>query len=85
MRFVWMAIVGLIVGIIARFVYPGAVPIGWIASILLGIGGSFLAGTIGGLIHRPANGNAIHPAGFFYSVIGAMLIIFIARNVLHMV
>ncbi|MEO6716475.1 MAG: GlsB/YeaQ/YmgE family stress response membrane protein [Novosphingobium sp.] len=85
MRFVWMAIVGLIVGIIARFIYPGPIPIGWIASILLGIAGSFLAGTIGGMIHRPADGNAIQPAGFFYSVIGAILIIFIARNVLHMV
>ena len=37
MRYISMAIVGLIVGIIARFIYPGAVPIGWIASILLGI------------------------------------------------
>jgi uncharacterized membrane protein YeaQ/YmgE (transglycosylase-associated protein family) len=85
MRYISMAIVGLIVGIIARFVYPGAVHIGWIASILLGIGGSFLAGTIGGLIHKSPNGNAIHTAGFFYSVIGALAIIFIARNVLHMV
>ena len=85
MRFVWMAIVGLIVGIIARYIYPGAVHLGWIASILLGIGGSFLAGTIGGLIHRPAGDNAIHPAGFVYSIIGALLIIFVARNVLHMV
>ena len=85
MRFVWMAIVGLIVGIIARFVYPGAVHIGWIASILLGIGGSFVAGMLGGLIHKSANGDAVHPAGFFYSIIGALLIIFIARNVLHLV
>ncbi len=85
MRYISMAIVGLIVGIIARFIYPGAVPIGWIASILLGIGGSFLAGTVGGLIHKPADGNGIHPAGFIYSIIGALAIIFVARNVLHMV
>ena len=85
MRYVSMAIVGLIVGIIARFIYPGAVQLGWIASILLGIGGSFVAGTVGGLIHKPADGNAIHPAGFVYSIIGALAIIFIARNVLHLV
>ena len=85
MRFVWMALTGLIVGLIARFIYPGAVHLGWIASILLGIGGSFLAGTLGDLIHKPANGSSVHPAGFFYSIIGALLIIFVARNVLHLV
>jgi uncharacterized membrane protein YeaQ/YmgE (transglycosylase-associated protein family) len=85
MQYVSMAIVGLIVGIIARFIYPGAVHLGWIASIILGIAGSFLAGTVGGLIHKPADGKAVHPAGFVYSIIGALVIIFVARNVLHLV
>jgi len=30
---------GLFIGILARFFYPGAVQMGWIATILLGIGG----------------------------------------------
>jgi uncharacterized membrane protein YeaQ/YmgE (transglycosylase-associated protein family) len=34
---------GLIIGALARFFYPGAVQMGWIATILLGIGGSLLA------------------------------------------
>ena len=37
---------GLIVGALARFFYPGAVEMGWIATILLGIGGSLLAGLV---------------------------------------
>ena len=37
---------GLIVGALARFFYPGAVDMGWVATILLGIGGSLLAGLV---------------------------------------
>ena len=37
---------GLIVGALARWFYPGAVEMGWLATIALGIGGSLLAGLI---------------------------------------
>lgn len=40
-------IVGLIVGLVARFLKPGDDSMGWIMTILLGIGGSLLA-TYGG-------------------------------------
>ncbi len=85
MQYVVMAITGLIVGIIARFVYPGAVPLGLIASTLLGLAGSFLAGFIGRMLHKGSNDQPFHPAGFVYSVLGALILIFIARNVLHLV
>ncbi len=39
MQYVVMIVVGLIVGILARFLYPGAVHMGLIASALLGIAG----------------------------------------------
>jgi uncharacterized membrane protein YeaQ/YmgE (transglycosylase-associated protein family) len=85
MQYIGMAIVGLIVGILARFFYPGTVHIGWIASLVLGIAGSYLAGFIGNLIHKRDNSQPFHPAGFVYSILGAMLIIFIARHLLHLV
>ena len=85
MHYVGMAVIGLIVGIIARFIYPGAVHMGLIASIILGIAGSFLAGMVGSTIHKPADGSSFHPAGFVYSIVGALVIIFLARNVLHLV
>jgi uncharacterized membrane protein YeaQ/YmgE (transglycosylase-associated protein family) len=84
MQYVSMAIIGLITGIVARFVYPGAVHMGWISSIVLGILGSYLAGFIGGMIHKK-EGGGFHPAGFVYSVLGALVLIFVARNVLHLV
>jgi uncharacterized membrane protein YeaQ/YmgE (transglycosylase-associated protein family) len=78
-----MIVVGLIVGILARFLYPGAVHMGILMTIILGIVGSFAAGLIGALIHRDS-GEGFHPAGFFYSIIGAIIVIFLARNVFHL-
>jgi len=40
------AISGLVVGVLARWFYPGAVEMGWIATILLGLGGSLVAGLV---------------------------------------
>ena len=85
MYYIGLAIVGLIVGIISRFLYPGEVPMGLIMSMVLGIAGSFLAGFIGSMIHRRADGAAFSRAGFIYSIIGSMLLIFLARNVFHWV
>lgn len=86
MHYVIMAVVGLVVGILARFIYPGAVPMGLFPSILLGIGGSYLAGFLGRFIHGGAEGGKpFHPAGFLYSIVGAVLLIFIFRTVLHLV
>lgn len=65
---------GLIVGILARFFYPGAVTMGWLWTIGLGIAGSLLAGM---LTSRGATG--FHRAGFIASIIGAMVLIFLGR------
>lgn len=76
MRYVGMALVGLVVGILARFFYPGHIPLGIIGTSLLGIAGSYFAGFLGNAIHgRGQDGFA--PASFFWSVIGAMLLIFL--------
>lgn len=65
---------GLMVGVLARWFYPGAVEMGWIATILLGIGGSLLAGLI------TSRGRAdFHRAGCLASLLGAMALIFIGR------
>ena len=84
MNIIRMLVVGLIVGILARFFYPGAVPMGLVMSAVLGIAGSFAAGFIGGLIHKDS-GEGLHPVGIFYSVLGAMVLIFLARTVFHIV
>lgn len=79
MHIVVMIVVGLIVGILARFFYPGAVHMGLIASALLGIAGSFLAGLAGRALHPSTRDQPFHPAGFIYSIIGAIVLIFVGR------
>ena len=65
---------GLIIGVIARFLYPGSVDMGWVATILLGIGGSLVAGLI------TSRGSAdFNRAGCLASVVGAVVLIFVGR------
>ncbi len=67
-------IVGAIIGALARFVMPGEQKMGWILTILLGIGGSVVAGFIGGALgwYQPGQG-----AGWIASVLGAVLLLFV--------
>ena len=78
MHIVRMLIVGLIVGILARFFYPGPVHLSWLYSIVLGVAGSLLAGLVAKAVH-PNAGEPFHPAGFIASIIGAMVLIWLGR------
>ncbi|EPL4391388.1 Na+/H+ antiporter NhaC family protein [Pseudomonas aeruginosa] len=62
-------IVGLIVGLVARFLKPGDDSMGWIMTILLGIGGSLLATYGGQAIGFYQAGQA---AGFIGAVVGGL-------------
>src|SRR5262245_44955233 len=71
-----MIVVGLIVGAIAKLLMPGDDPGGIIVTMLLGIGGSVLAGWIG----RAAGWyTAGEPVGFIASIVGAIIILAIYR------
>ncbi|MBK6602213.1 MAG: GlsB/YeaQ/YmgE family stress response membrane protein [Betaproteobacteria bacterium] len=67
-------IVGFVVGLLARFFYPGAVNLGFWMTTLLGIGGSVVGGLIAGLLFKSGDGK-FTPAGWIMSIIGAMLLI----------
>ncbi|MES2512146.1 MAG: GlsB/YeaQ/YmgE family stress response membrane protein [Pseudomonadota bacterium] len=64
--------IGLIVGLIARFVKPGDDKLGWIMTIVLGIAGALLAGFAGRALGLYLPGE---PAGFIASVIGAVVLL----------
>jgi len=72
-------IVGFIVGVLARFFYPGAVPLGFWLTVALGIGGSIVGGLIGSLIWKSPDGK-FHPAGWIMSIIGALLLLWVYIN-----
>ena len=73
---IWVILIGLLVGAIAKFLMPGRDPGGIIVTILLGIGGSMFANWLG--INMGIYG-AGEFAGLIGSVIGAMLLLGIYR------
>jgi uncharacterized membrane protein YeaQ/YmgE (transglycosylase-associated protein family) len=44
---------------------------------ILGIAGSLIGGFIGRLISKPPEGSKFHPAGFFLSLLGAVVLLVI--------
>ena len=76
MGIIWMIVVGFVVGLLARFFYPGAVDLGFWMTSLLGIGGSLVGGVIGGLIWKSSEGK-FQPAGLILSIIGSMILIWV--------
>lgn len=76
LHFVWMFVVGIVVGAIARFIMPGSEHIGLLMTGVLGVAGSFVGGLIARLFSQPAEGSPIHPAGLVLSVIGALILLY---------
>ncbi|MEO7324620.1 MAG: GlsB/YeaQ/YmgE family stress response membrane protein [Dokdonella sp.] len=81
MSWLWMFIVGLIVGVVAKFLMPGKDPGGFFITGLLGIAGMFLGGWLSSVIlgtHLSATGS-IEPSGFIGGVIGSLILLAIYR------
>lgn len=74
MEYVWMVIVGFVVGLIARAILPGTQSLGLILTAVLGIAGSFLAGFVGQALGWYHAGQG---AGFIGSVVGAIALLFV--------
>jgi uncharacterized membrane protein YeaQ/YmgE (transglycosylase-associated protein family) len=75
-----LILIGLVAGAVARLVVPGRDPMGILATIVLGIVGSFVGGFIWNLIqyHRLAP-HKFHLAGILGSILGAILVLVILR------
>jgi len=78
MQYVWMALVGFVVGLIARAILPGSQSIGIILTTILGIVGSLVAGFVGQALNLYQAGQG---AGFVGSIVGAILVLFIYSKV----
>jgi uncharacterized membrane protein YeaQ/YmgE (transglycosylase-associated protein family) len=68
---------GLIAGVIAKFLMPGRDPGGCIVTMLLGIAGALLAGFVGRLAGFYKEGQS---AGFIAAIVGAVVILAIYRQ-----
>lgn len=69
MGFIWMILVGLVAGALAKAIMPGKDPGGILVTILLGIGGSIVGGMLFGLLGMSGG------SGLVGSVIGALLLL----------
>jgi uncharacterized membrane protein YeaQ/YmgE (transglycosylase-associated protein family) len=70
---VFLALFGLVVGALARLALPGPDPMGILATIGLGLAGSFL----GGIVAHIFLGNG---GGVIFAVLGAILILYLYRR-----
>lgn len=80
---IWSLVVGLIVGILARTLLPGSQHLSLLMTALFGIAGSFVGGFVGGLIKKPEDGAKFHPAGIIMSIIGTMILMYVAGMIIH--
>ena len=78
---IWMIIIGFIAGLIARAVVPGVDALGFWMTTGLGIVGSIVGGLIGRVFSKPADGAMFHPAGILLSIVGAVIVLFVAKMV----
>jgi uncharacterized membrane protein YeaQ/YmgE (transglycosylase-associated protein family) len=69
-------IIGLVVGIFAKFLIPGKDPGGFIITAILGIAGSFLATWLGRALGWYQEGAT---AGWIASIIGAIILLVLYR------
>ena len=77
---IWMLLIGLVVGALAKLVMPGKDPGGIFVTMLLGIAGAVAAGFIGRLLGLYASGQR---AGFIMSTLGAILLLALYRLITH--
>jgi uncharacterized membrane protein YeaQ/YmgE (transglycosylase-associated protein family) len=79
LHIIWMIILGLIVGALARLLVPGRQPMGWIATAVLGIVGAYIGGTLGSVVFPPHHFTITPPIkhSFLGALVGAVILLLI--------
>jgi uncharacterized membrane protein YeaQ/YmgE (transglycosylase-associated protein family) len=80
LNLIGIIVTGFCVGVLARYFYPGAVEMGFWMTVLLGIGGALVAGALGSMAKGQNAATGINRTGCLSSLLGAMLLIFIGRQ-----
>jgi uncharacterized membrane protein YeaQ/YmgE (transglycosylase-associated protein family) len=76
----FLLIFGTIAGYLARLLVPGPDPMGFFATVALGVVGSFIGGFLGYLIfNEDFDEGGLQPSGIIGSVIGAIIALLIWR------
>lgn len=76
MHILWMLIIGLVAGAIAKLIMPGKDPGGIIVTMLIGVAGALIAGFLGRALGWYDHGEG---AGFIASILGAIALLAVYR------
>ena len=76
MSIILFLLLGLVAGVIARFVVPGRDPMGWVGTIVLGCVGALVGGFLGKALFNDSDG-----AGLFAAVVGAVIVLLVYNAV----
>ena len=79
MGIIGFLLIGLLAGFIARALVPGPDPMGWLGTMVLGIVGSFVGGTLAALLFGGTL--ELSAAGIIGSIIGAIIVLIVWRQV----
>ena len=71
------AVFGLVVGAIARFLYPGRQPMSILMTMVLGVVGSLLGGLVSWMFGFDPEEGAFQGAGWIMSILGAIIVVWI--------
>ena len=76
LAFFWWIIIGLVAGLLARFLVPGHQPMGWLLTIALGLIGSVLGGFISSVIFgTDPRDPGFQASGLVMSTVGAVIML----------
>ncbi|MFN8023428.1 MAG: GlsB/YeaQ/YmgE family stress response membrane protein [Acidimicrobiales bacterium] len=80
----YLLVIGVVAGFLARLLVPGRDPMSVGATILLGIIGSFIGGFIGWAIFgKDLSEGALQPSGVIGSIVGAVIALLVYRATTH--
>ena len=77
----WLLILGLVAGLLARALVPGKDSMSVLATLVLGVAGSLVGGLLLGLVTGGLRDRGFGPAGLVGSVIGAVLVLLVYNRV----
>ena len=77
----WLLVVGLIAGFLARALVPGKDSMSLVGTLLLGVGGSVVGGLVLGLLFGGFRDRGFSPAGIIGSVIGAVIVLVVYNRI----
>ena len=72
MHILWMLIIGLVIGALAKFIMPGRDPGGILITMLIGVAGALIAGFLGRSLGWYHDGES---AGIIASIVGSLILL----------